>query len=153
LIILLEIAKRYWGHIGVALAVLFAALTMRGCARQVDLESKLQACLAKPPSIQYQTVTVTAKATQSVRIVYKDGSPCPDVLAVNDAETGASVAQGQENGSTGQPGAKSGLFLGASYGSSGPLATASVTLGPVMVHGGGWVGAWQAGAAYRILAW
>jgi hypothetical protein len=40
-----------------------------------------------------QTVTVTAKALQTVKIVYRDGSPCPDVTAENSSDFAVGITQ------------------------------------------------------------
>jgi len=121
----LDFVREHWARIGSGLAVLFWLLLIRGCAENAQLSAELKACLAKPPQVQYQTVTVTAKAVQSVRIIYRDGSPCPDVLADNSTETGVSVAQGQESVPTSQPGGK-----------KGPL---SVSVGAAFYQGGAYL--------------
>jgi hypothetical protein len=122
--IALDFVREHWARIGSGLAVLFWLLLIRGCAENAQLSAELKACLSKPPQVQFQTVTVTAKATQSVRIIYRDGSPCPDVLADNSTETGATVAQGQSSQS------------GATQRILGPW---SVTAGGAIYRGGAYI--------------
>ena len=71
--------------------VCFMGLWSRSCIQSNELSLKLETCLNAPPSVQ--TVTVTAKALQTVKIVYRDGSPCPDVEAVNASDFALGVTQ------------------------------------------------------------
>lgn len=87
--------KEYWRWLALGAAVLFCLLTVRGCSVNAGLRAELEACQKRPPVIQMQTVTVTAKARQEVKIIYQPGSPCPDIASVNDSEAGAFVAQSQ----------------------------------------------------------
>lgn len=91
----LAVIREHWGKISTLLAGLFCWLWAGSCQANLELSAKLDACEAKPPVVQYQTVTVTAKARQEVRIVYQPGSPCPDVASVNDSDMSAFVSQSQ----------------------------------------------------------
>jgi hypothetical protein len=71
--------------------VAFMLLWSNSCINCNSLSMELEACRSKPPTIQ--TVTVQGKATQVVKVIYKDGSPCPDVTATNDSEFSATVTQ------------------------------------------------------------
>jgi hypothetical protein len=94
--------RKYWPQVSiVAVGILLLGL-FDSCGQNGRLKLALAACEAKEPAIQtqYVYVTLTAKANQSVKIVYRDGSPCPDVVAVNDSESlgagGGSQSQGSE---------------------------------------------------------
>lgn len=71
--------------------VAFGLLWCNSCINSNALSIQLEACRNQPPTIQ--TVTVTAKALQTVKIVYRDGSPCPDVAVDNSSDFSVGVTQ------------------------------------------------------------
>lgn len=71
--------------------VAFCGLWMRSCAGSNALSLELEACKAKPPTVQ--TVYVKQDCKQSVKVVYKDGSPCPDVAVDNSSDFVLGVTQ------------------------------------------------------------
>ena len=128
--------------------VLFVALWGRSCVQSNALSLELEACKAKPPVIQ----TVTAKALQTVKVVYRDGSPCADVEATNDS----SVSVTQTASTTPQNGPRTpsnGLWVGGGY-IGRPYVSAGLQIGALEVHGqvtplldyGG-------GVSWRAFAW
>jgi hypothetical protein len=127
-----EFAAKYKAELlGLALFIMSFAWA-GGCAKNADLQAKLDACEAKPPVVQ--TVTVAAKAVQTVRVVYKDGSPCADVEASND--NSFSVGVTQTAGGSSAPASNMGpltLGLGAAYyqGLWHPAAGVGVAFGKV----------------------
>lgn len=71
--------------------VAFGLLWCNSCINSNALAIQLEACRNQPPTVQ--TVTVTAKALQTVKIVYRDGSPCPDVTAENSSDFSVGLTQ------------------------------------------------------------
>jgi hypothetical protein len=92
-----EFAKENAKPILAGSTILFFGLWSRSCIQANGLSLELEACRNAPPTIQ--TVTVTAKALQTVKIVYRDGSPCPDVTAENDSTFSVGVTQTAGNAS------------------------------------------------------
>jgi hypothetical protein len=153
MIIVLRVLSQYWGHIGTALAVLLAMACLRGCGREAGLRRELDACLAKPPVVQTQTVTVKEKCSGSAVVKYREGSPCPDVSLAVDSANDVAVSQTQTAAASIVARDVDGLYLGPIYGSAGPLAGGIVQQGAWAVSGAGWVNAWQVGLAYRAVTW
>jgi len=113
-------------------SILFLGLWSRSCVQCNALSLELEACRNAPPSVQ--TVTVTAKALQTVKIVYRDGSPCPDMEAVNSSDFAVGVTQTAKT--TSEVGNSLGpvtLGLGAAYyqGIWHPAAGVGVAFGRV----------------------
>ena len=71
--------------------ILFAGLWSRSCIQSNGLALELEACLKKEPTVQ--TVYVKQDCKQSVKVVYKDGSPCPDVAVDNSSDFVVGVTQ------------------------------------------------------------
>jgi hypothetical protein len=71
--------------------ILFMGLWSRSCLQSNELSLRLEACLKQEPTVQ--TVYVKQDCKQSVKIVYKDGSPCPDVAVDNSSDFVASITQ------------------------------------------------------------
>lgn len=95
--------------------ILFAGLWSRSCIQSNGLALELEACLKKEPTVQ--TVYVKQDCKQSVKVVYKDGSPCPDVAVDNSSDFALGVTQ-TAGGSVGDKVSPLGpwtLALGASH--------------------------------------
>jgi hypothetical protein len=126
-------------------AVAFALLWSRSCIQSNALSIELEACKAKPPAVQ--TVTVAAKAKQVVQIVYRDGSPCPDVTATNDNDFNVGVTQtasGDKTSPVGMGPLTLGLGAAYYYGIWHPAAGVGVAFGKV--------GGYEVGAAVDVAA-
>lgn len=108
-------AKEHAKPILAVSTVCFMGLWSRSCIQSNALSLQLEACRNQPPTVQ--TVTVTAKAFQTVKIVYRDGSPCPDVTAENSSDFVLGVTQtaGLSDGDKLSPLGPLTLGLGASY--------------------------------------
>ena len=90
---------QHWSKVGTALAVLFLWGMVKGC-NENGVKAELAACLAKPPTVITQTVTVKEKCKSSGSVTFKPDSPCPDVVWSHENEGEASLTQtAQINGS------------------------------------------------------
>jgi hypothetical protein len=141
----IEFVKAHWQKLGVGLAALFAFTTWQGCTRNLELNAKLIACETKAP----QVVTVAAKAKQDVRIVYRDGSPCPDVTATNDSEAVATVAEAKPLPCPSVP--TVGLWIGGGYLGT-PYVSAGVQWKAVQVEAKRGPLEWGAEGKYRLVS-
>jgi len=72
-------------------SILFLGLWSRSCIQSNALSLELEACLRKEPA--KQIVYVKQDCKQAIQIVYKNGSPCPEVTATNDSQQAANVTQ------------------------------------------------------------
>ncbi len=140
-----DFLKAHWSKLALAFACLFAFTTAKGCATVSDLSAKLAACEAKPPEV----VTVAAKASQLVKVVYRDGSPCADVTASNESEASATVAQAVPTPCPVPPSIA--LWLGAGY-LGVPYLSAGVQWQAWQVEAKRSLDSWGGEAKYRLLA-
>jgi hypothetical protein len=131
--------------------IAFCLLWSRGCVESNALSIELEACKAKPPVIQ--TVNVQSKARQEVRVVYRDGSPCPELVAVNDAESAVSVTQTASAPSVPVVRNSNGVSIGAGYLAT-PYAVVGLEMGRVLVQGQYGIGDVYGGAvSWKALSW
>ena len=146
----LGVLREYWGQFSLGAAVIFLALWGRGCAVSNALSLELEACNAKPPAVQ--AVAVQGRAAQSVRVIFRDGSPCPDLFAENTTETSVSVTQTAGNAPKCPPAAPWALQIGLGY-QVRPYAIVGLRTGAVTVFGTMSQEAAGGGLAWDAIKW
>lgn len=134
----------YKWQIGCGLLALCLILSLLKLSRA---SSELAAWQSKPATVQ--TVYVKEKCNQTVKVIYKDGSPCADVTAENGTETEASVIQTAKADCPELPNTM--VWLGGGY-YGAPLASLGVSYHAFKLTGLVGIGQYGGLAEYRLLS-
>lgn len=155
--VVLSVLSWIWEHgraVFLGLALLFMGLWGKGCATSNALSLELEACRKAPPTTATATAATATRTITQVRVVYKDGSPCPDVALDTDSQnatTGTATASIPPQKCPSLP--FYGLQIGGGYLGT-PYASLGLSAGPWTLSGQAGLGpVWGGGLTYRAVSW